>query len=63
MFAIQSETDSCGCQFRAHVWFRNHSHQWGCFTTDEGAREWAQWLHRKIVTEDLFKVKHGQKRE
>lgn len=54
MLSIHSTTD-CNCPFRAHVWLKNHAHQWSCFNSADEAQEWVQWLKKRIITSDLIK--------
>jgi len=55
MLLIKNQKDNCNCLYKAHVWLDKHSIQSGCFTTKESAEQWAEWLHRKVVTSDMFR--------
>ena len=58
MMYIKDQKNSCDCLFQAHVWFRNHSHQFACFRDKAAAESWANWLQKKIVTDDMIKAMH-----
>jgi len=58
MVFIKNQKENSNCQYQAHVWMENHSHQCGCFAIKAAAERWANWLQREIVTKDLFKVTH-----
>ena len=58
MLFVREQQESRDCLYQAHVWFSNHSHQCGCFTTRKAAERWAEWLQKSIVTRDLFKAIH-----
>ncbi|GAV19272.1 hypothetical protein MMIC_P0205 [Mariprofundus micogutta] len=51
---IRDQIANEDCRYEAHVWFNNHSHQCGCFGNKKAAEHWADWLQKKIVTQDLI---------
>ncbi len=55
MVFIKEDNESQKCYYKAHVWFKNHSLQCGCFSQKKAAEKWAQWLEKRIITDDLFK--------
>lgn len=63
MLYIKDQKKSHDCHYQAHVWFRNHSHQCGCFSHRKAAEQWAHWLQKKIVTEDLFRALHKREED
>jgi len=59
---IKDQKDSCDCLFQAHVWFSNRSHQFACFNDKKAAESWANWLQKRIVTEEMIKAMYRGKR-
>jgi len=55
MMFIKDQKNNSRCYYQAHVWFDKHSHQCGCFAVRAAAEQWAQWLHRRMATDDLLK--------
>ncbi|NWF37254.1 hypothetical protein [Mariprofundus sp. KV] len=60
MLFVREQKENRSCLYQAHVWFTEHSHQCGCFTTLKAAEHWANWLQKEIVTRDLFKAIHNR---
>jgi len=57
---IKEDKESQSCYYQAHVWFKNHSLQCGCFSNIKAAEKWANWLHKRITTDDLLKISKKQ---
>jgi len=55
MLSVREQLNDPKCRYQAQVWLKHHSHQCACFASLQAARLWAEDLHRRIVTSDVFK--------
>ena len=55
MLFVKEQKEQCNCLYKAHVWLKKHSIQSACFGDRESAEQWANWLQRRIVSDDLFR--------
>ena len=58
MLFVKEQKEQCNCLYKAHVWLKKHSIQSACFGDRESAEHWANWLQRRIVSDDLFRAFH-----
>ena len=61
MLFVKEQKENCDCLFKAHVWLAKHSIQSACFNNLKSAEHWADWLHKRIVNDDLFRTIHRGK--
>jgi len=58
MLFVKEQKENCNCLYKAHVWLEKHSIQAACFGDRVSAEFWANWLHKRIVSDDLFRAIH-----